>query len=162
MICGRPGILDIGISAAAAFSVAALGGALTVLGPWYYELRQPPWKPPDWLFGPAWSVIFFCIACAAVVAWRRAPDRRHRRALLGALGVNAALNIAWSALFFRLQRPDWALLEITALWLSIALMAWQTYPYARPAAVLLLPYLSWVSFAACLNWSVVRLNGPFA
>ena len=66
------------VAAAAAIAVAILGGAMTDLGPWYYSLRQPEWKPPDWLFGPAWTLIFALTAVAGYLGWRRAPDRNTR------------------------------------------------------------------------------------
>jgi tryptophan-rich sensory protein len=75
--------------------------------------------------------------------------------------LNAALNILWSLLFFKLQRPDWSLWEIGPLWLSVLAMVLHLRPYAPRAAMLLWPYLAWVTFAATINWGVVQLNGPF-
>ncbi|MDX1605969.1 MAG: TspO/MBR family protein [Candidatus Competibacterales bacterium] len=145
----------------ATFAVAGLGGLLTTLGPWYYGLQQPAWKPPDWLFGPVWTTIFVLIALAGATAWIQAPDRTAQVRILAAFGLNAVLNVLWSGLFFALQRPDWALYEIGPLWLSIALLIAVVGRYSRLAAGLLLPYLGWVGFAAALNYAVVRLNGPF-
>ncbi len=153
--------LPILAGAAAALSVAVVGGLVTVLGPWYYGLRQPEWKPPDWLFGPAWSFIFACAALAGILAWKRAPDRAARRRVVWLFALNAGLNILWSVLFFRLQRPDWALVEVGLLWLSIVVLIWVPAAYSRAASWLLVPYLAWVTFAALLNFAVVRLNAPF-
>jgi tryptophan-rich sensory protein len=75
--------------------------------------------------------------------------------------VNVALNIAWSALFFRLHRPDWALLEVVALWLSILALVLLARPMSRAASWLFVPYLAWVSFASLLNQRVAALNSPF-
>lgn len=149
-------------AAAAAFAVAVLGALVTELGPWYYSLRQPAWKPPDWLFGPAWTLIFACAALAGIAAWRDAPDRRLRAQLVALFAINACLNILWSVLFFRMQRPDWALAEVVLLWLSIAALIVVVTPHSRSAGWLLVPYLAWVTFAALLNLAVVRLNYPFA
>jgi tryptophan-rich sensory protein len=148
-------------AALAAVGVAALGGLMTELGTWYYGLRQPPWKPPDWLFGPAWTAIFALIAVAGIQAWRDAPDRRAREWLLALFALNAFLNVLWSLLFFRLRRPDWALIEVGFLWLSIVVLIAVLGRWSRPAAWLLAPYLAWVTFAAALNAAVVRLNAPF-
>lgn len=148
--------------AAAATGVAVIGGLVTELGPWYDGLRQPAWKPPDWLFGPAWTFIFACAALAGILAWERAPDRTARRRVIWLFALNAALNVLWSVLFFRLQRPDWALVEVGLLWLSIVVLIWVPAAYSRAASWLLVPYLAWVTFAALLNFAVVRLNGPFA
>ena len=84
-----------------------------------------------------------------------------RATVLGLFGLNMALNIAWSALFFAFRRPDWALIEVVPLWLSIAALIRVLAPFSRRAAALLFPYLVWVAIAALLNWEVVRLNGPF-
>ena len=149
------------IAAAAALAVAGLGGLMTDLGPWYQQLVQPPWKPPDWLFGPAWTAIFALAAMAGVIAWRRAPRRADREWMLALFALNGFLNVLWSLLFFRLHRPDWALFEVLLLWLSILLLIGVLARYARTASLLLLPYLAWVAFAGFLNLATVRLNGPF-
>lgn len=141
-----------------AMATATLGASLTVLGPWYQGLARPWFQPPDWAFGPAWTTIFALAAWAFVRAWRAG----ERAPLLLAFVVNGLLNALWSLLFFTLQRPDWALIEILPLWLSILWMILLAARVDRPAAWLLVPYISWVSFAAFLNLAIVRLNGPFA
>lgn len=140
--------------------VAGLGGWATQLGPWYAALKQPPWKPPDAWFGPAWTLIFALTTWAALRVWVRSTGAARRR-WAAALAFNAALNVLWSVLFFALRRPDWALAEVGLLWLSIALLVALAWPADRRAALLLLPYLVWVAFAATLNAAVVQLNGPF-
>lgn len=151
----------IATAAALAMLIAAFGMTLTDLGPWYQSLRVPPWKPPDWLFGPAWTLIFSLAAMSASRAWVRRTDIPYRARLLALFLGNGILNLLWSVLFFRLHRPDWALNEVALLWLSIAALMIYTYRASRLSAVLLLPYLAWVTFAARLNYEVVRLNGPF-
>jgi translocator protein len=149
------------VSGTVAFMVAGIGGGLTDLGLWYQNLRFPDWKPPDAAFPIAWTAIFALIAVAATIGWVRSPDRRTRTVLLGLLALNAALNIGWSTLFFAFHRPDWAILEVGFLWLSIAMLALHLRPHAPVAAWCLAPYLVWVAFAAALNASVVALNAPF-
>lgn len=148
-------------AAVVAVGVAVLGGLATDLGPWYQALVKPAWQPPDWLFGPAWTVIYACAAAAAVEGWLRAPDALRRREVVELFLLNGALNLLWSILFFRFRRPDWALLEVGALWLSILVLLLVLRGFSRPSAWLLLPYLAWVGFAAVLNLAVVHLNGPF-
>lgn len=148
-------------AAAAALAIGSVGAWVTNLGLWYYSLRMPEWKPPDWLFGPAWTLIFGLAALSALLAWRGAPDHAARTRIIWLFMLNAALNILWSVLFFRLQRPDWALVEVVFLWLSIALLIMSLGTYSRAASWLLVPYLAWVTFAALLNLAVVRLNYPF-
>ena len=149
------------IAALAATGVAVLGGLMTDLGPWYYSLRQPAWKPPDWAFGPIWTTIFGLTAAAGVIGWRATPARRARDTLLVAFALNAFLNLFWSLLYFRLHRPDWALYEVPLLWLSILALILLLRRRAVSAAWLLAPYLVWVTIAAVLNWETVHLNGPF-
>jgi tryptophan-rich sensory protein len=149
------------VAALAALVVAGAGAALTTLGPWYAGLRVPAWTPPDWAFGPVWTIIFTLTAIAGVMAWNAAPAGPERSWLLVAFGVNGLLNIAWSGLFFRLQRPDWALIEVVLLWLSVAVLMVAVGRHSGTGALLLVPYLAWVGLAAVLNWSIVRLNGPF-
>ncbi len=134
---------------------------MTDIGPWYLDLRQPDWKPPDWLFGPAWTLIFGLTALSAATAWRAAPHKIVRRWVVGLFCLNAALNVFWSWLFFSAKRPDWALLEVCLLWLSILMLAVLLFRFSRAACWLLTPYLAWVTFAAALNLSVVKLNAPF-
>ena len=149
------------VAAAATTVFAVLGTLMTELGGWYFALRQPSWKPPDALFGPIWTLIFALVAVAAATAWSSAPDAKARAWLVLVFVANGFLNVAWSLLFFRLQRPDWALAEVGMLWLSIVVMVAVTRRNAPRAALMLLPYLAWVTLAAALNYEVVRLNAPF-
>ncbi len=157
----RSRLKPIVIAALAAFGVASVGGTLTDLGPWYQSLEQPSWNPPDYVFPIVWTIIFALSAAAGVTAWRRAPSAESRYAVIGLFAFNAALNIIWSLLFFQLKRPDLALIEVGLLWLSILGLMILIRRLSTTAALLLVPYLIWVSIAAALNYEVVRLNGPF-
>ncbi|MDB5500730.1 MAG: tspO [Tardiphaga sp.] len=150
------------IAAAAAIFVATLGGTLTDIGPWYQNLKKPSWQPPDWAFGPAWTTIFALAVVSAVTAWRAARQDNQRQWIIALFALNGFLNVLWSTLFFALKRPDWALLEVGLLWLAIALPMIVFWRISKTASLCLLPYLLWVSFAAVLNLTVVRLNAPFA
>ena len=146
------------VAAALALCVAILGGLATDIGPWYRALNKPAFQPPDWLFGPAWTLIYALITAAAVKAWRAAGDRRGRQWIVGLFGFNLTLNVLWSLLFFSARRPDWAMFEVVLLWASIAALIWTIYPRSKSAAWLLVPYLSWVTFASLLNMAIVQLN----
>lgn len=148
-------------AALAALALAVLGGLATEIGPWYYALKKPSWQPPDWLFGPVWTTIYALATISGLKAAMAAPDRSARRGIVIAFAINAALNVLWSLLFFRLHRPDWALVEVAFLWVSIVALMIVTGRYRALSAWLLLPYLLWVSFAAFLNDTIVQLNGPF-
>lgn len=154
-------LLPVLVAAIAALVVAALGATITDLGPWYRALRQPDWAPPDALYAIAWTTIFALAAVAGVTAWRATPDPLKAQRLIGLFALNGFLNIAWSLLFFRVQRPDWAVIEVVALGISVLVLIIVTGRRSRTAALLLLPYLAWVIVAGLLNWEVARLNAPF-
>ena len=135
------------VAIAVAVAVGMIGGLATVIGPWYRTLVKPWWQPPDWLFGPVWTMIYIFTGMAGVRAWRLGNDRQ-RKLFVVALTIN-------------LQRPDHAFTEVIALWLSVALLVVLPWPYSKRSSALLLPYLIWVSIAAYLNWTIVELNGPF-
>jgi tryptophan-rich sensory protein len=140
-----------------AITVGGIGGAVTEIGPWYFGLIKPTWQPPDWAFGPIWTLIYITTGIAGVRAWRLG-DARQRRLFLIALLINCALNVLWSLLFFKMQRPDLSLIEVVALWLSIVPLILLPLRYSPRSSLLILPYLAWVSVAAYLNLTIVRLN----
>lgn len=141
-----------------ALLLGAVGGAMTPIGDWYRNLRKPSWQPPNWAFGPAWTLILGLAAWAAVRAWYAADTPAEQRDVVILFAVNGLCHLAWSPLFFRLRRPDLALIEVVFLWASIAALVIGLWPIERGAALLITPYLAWVSFAAFLNWTIVRLN----
>ena len=151
----------IAVAGLAASAVAAIGGLMTEIGPWYEGLNFPPWRPPNWLFGPVWTLIFIFAAASGVIAWHDAPDQSARVSLIAMFAANALLNVAWSPLFFKLRRPDWAFAELLFYWVSILALAVFAFRISATAGWLLAPYLAWVSFAGYLNWRMVALNAPF-
>ncbi len=148
------------VAGGCALALGVIGGATTSVGPWYEALRKPPWQPPNWLFGPAWSLILAGAATAAVYAWNAAGPE-GRTDLIIAYAVNAVFFILWSPLFFTIRRPDWALIEWPFLWVSVAVVVWVVANQSLTGALFVLPYLLWVSFAGFLNLTIVRLNRPF-
>jgi tryptophan-rich sensory protein len=146
------------ISAGVAVFLGIAGGLLTDVGPWYRNLRKPKLNPPDWLFGPAWTIILGLAAWAAVLAWNAASGSAERTTVVVLFSANAVLHLLWSPLFFKLRRPDLALLEVTLLWLSLVALVVGLASISSLASLLILPYLLWVSFATWLNWQIVRLN----
>lgn len=137
--------------------LAIAGGVLTRLTPWYDALRKPSWKPPDWAFGPIWTLVFVCLTFAIAYAWS-AADASQRPLMLWALAVNAALNIAWSGIFFVMKNPLLAMLELVIFWISIVALIYVLGSVSRTAALLLLPYICWVTAAGLLNFQIVKLN----
>jgi tryptophan-rich sensory protein len=142
--------------------VALLGGLVTEIGPWYRQLRKPWFQPPDWLFGPAWTLIFILTALATAECWIGARSSAEQGLIVAAFVLNGVLNVLWSILFFKMRRPDWALAEVGVLWLSVASMMLVALPISGQAVLFLAPYLAWVTFAAVLNLAIVRRNPNLA
>ncbi len=153
--------LPIAVAGLAALAVAVMGGTMTETGPWYHGLAQPRWAPPDAAYGVAWTTIYLTTACAAITGWRAIPDRRGADWMIGLFALAGFLNIVWSLLFFRLHRPDWAAIEAAVWWVAIAVWIYTLWPRSIAAALLLLPYLGWATFAGYLTMTIARLNGPF-
>lgn len=151
------------IAAAWAVILGGAGGALTEIGPWYRNLAKPRWQPPDWAFGPAWTIILGLSGWSLYIALTQAPDAQAQRIVASLFAANFVLHFLWSPLFFKLKRPDWALAENVLLWLSVASLVVVLPRVAGTslAGWLNVPYLAWVSFAFVLNWKIVQLNAPF-
>lgn len=137
--------------------VVAIGATISVTGPWYYALALPAYAPDGRLFALGWTLVYGLSAIAGATAWRMSPPREGDL-LIAALALTGFLNIGWSYLFFHFQAPRWALFECLFLLPSALAVVAQAARFSRAAALLLLPYLAWVSFAAWFNWAVVALN----
>jgi len=158
MTTGRQ-VVGLVIALVATFAAAAVGG-LGMGGQvegWYRTLERPAWTPPDWLFGPVWTVLYTLMAVAAYLVWRRGGWGGARLAL-GLYAVQLVLNAAWTPVFFGLREIGWALVVLAALWLMIVATTVAFFRKSVPAGVLLLPYLAWTTFAGVLNFTLWRLN----
>jgi benzodiazapine receptor len=141
------------------FIVLTLGGGTLIgltnaPGPWYEALAKPPFNPPNWVFGPTWTVLYIMIG----IAGARIFARDARSGAMVAWWTQLALNFAWTPVFFTLQRPDLALAVIVPLFLSIVVFVLLSWRRDRLAALLMLPYACWVGFATVLNFEIWRLN----
>ncbi|WP_422931076.1 TspO/MBR family protein [Singulisphaera sp. PoT] len=145
---------------AVCFGAAGVGGAITSTSvtSWYQTLAKPSWTPPDWLFGPVWTLLYFMMAAAAWLVWRRSGWSSGKMPL-ALFGLQLALNVLWSGVFFGLRSPGWAFVEILGLWLTISSTALAFRPFSLAAAWMMVPYLAWTTFAACSNFQIWRLNG---
>ncbi|MFG1948197.1 TspO/MBR family protein [Nonomuraea sp. NPDC048826] len=130
-------------------SLAASGSAQE-----YLSLERPPWAPPQWLFGPVWTVLYVMIAVAGWLAWR---ERGWSRAMT-LYAVQLVLNAGWTPLFFAAGRYGLAFAEICVLWIVIVATIAAMWPIKRAAALLMLPYLVWVTYAGALNFAIWQLN----
>ncbi|HTY25037.1 MAG TPA: TspO/MBR family protein [Desulfomonilaceae bacterium] len=140
------------------FGIASLGGFLTGLSvdTWYPGLAKPSWTPSGRTIGAVWTILYTLMAIAAWIVWR--GNDRGRKRPLTIYALQLLLNLGWSALFFGLQSPGFALFEIGALWVSIVATAASFWKVSKPAGALMAPYLIWVSFAAVLNAVIWRLG----
>jgi len=140
-------------------AVAAVGGAVTAssVGTWYPTLAKPAFNPPNWIFAPVWTTLYFLMAIAAWRVWRRDGLRQARWAL-ALFALQLALNLAWSVLFFGMRMIGAALVEVVVLLLAIVATTLVFWQRDRVAGMLFLPYAAWVAFATLLNAALWRLN----
>lgn len=128
-------------------------------GEWYASLEKPSWNPPGWVFGPVWTALYVLMGISAWLVWKQSGFSGAGPALWIFLG-QLVLNGLWSYLFFGINSPLSAFIEIIVLWLAIlvtTVLFWRVRPLAGS---LLLPYLAWVGFASVLNFTLWRLNRP--
>lgn len=142
----------------AVVAVAAIGGSMMtgVVREWYDTLPKPEWTPPDWVFGPVWTLLYTMMATAAAIVWME-KDRDEICCPVWAFTIQLGLNLAWSVLFFGLRSPLLGFLDICLLWVAAGVTMTQFFLVSRTAGWLMLPYWLWVSFAAVLNGSIVLL-----
>jgi tryptophan-rich sensory protein len=152
-------ILGLAVFLGLCFGAAGLGAAVTTpeIDGWYAELAKPAWNPPNWIFGPVWTVLYLTMGVSAWLVWRQA-GLFQARVSLGLFALQLALNTLWSFLFFAWHRPDLAAIEILLLWVAILSTQAAIWRHSRPAAALLAPYLAWVTFAAALNVTIWRMQ----
>lgn len=140
------------------FATAAIGAVASADAPTFYaELTRPAWAPPAWLFGPVWTALFTMMGVAAWLVWSRRAERPTRAALF-LFVLQLVANGLWSWLFFAWHAGFWSFVDIVVLWLLIVATTVAFARVHRVAAVLLLPYLAWVTFAAALNVALWRAN----
>lgn len=128
------------------------------VGTWYTVLQKPPFTPPDWLFAPVWTLLYLLMGISLFLVWRRGITGAAARTAVILFGLQLALNVLWSAFFFGLRDIFLGFAVIVVLWAAILLTIAAFRQVSRTAAYLLIPYLLWVSFAAVLNFSILRLN----
>lgn len=150
------GLIGFVVLCLAAGGIGSIFTAQSV-GDWYVALRKPSFNPPSWVFGPVWTALYIAMGVAAWLVWRRQGAPGVWTAL-AVFGVQLALNVLWSYLFFGLRLPGVAFAEILVLWAAILATILLFRPISPLAAWLLVPYLAWVSFASLLNFSLWRLN----
>jgi len=141
------------------FLASALGGLFTAnsVSTWYQELAKPFFNPPNWIFGPVWTLLYFLMGISLYLIWISKSNSNKKTALIF-FAIQLFLNVLWSFLFFGLQNPFLAFVEIILLWLAIFATIFYFYKINKMSAYLLVPYILWVSFASVLNLSIFLLN----
>ena len=125
---------------------------------WYESLQKPFFSPPNWVFGPVWTVLFTLMAIAAYLVWTKGLKEPAVRNALIVFLVQLALNSLWCFLFFGLRSPLYGLVDILFLWAMILVTIAQFSKVSTPAALLMIPYILWVTFASGLNLGIFFLN----
>jgi len=148
------------ISIVACQCAGAIGSifSITAIPTWYAALQKPPFTPPNWLFAPAWIILYLLMAISAFIVWRRGSDNLQVRRALFVFLIQLILNTLWSVVFFGLESLLYGVVVIVALWIAILFTILKFFRISTTAGVLLLLYILWVSFASVLNVSVWVLN----
>ena len=147
------------VSIIVCLGVAGLGGLVTDprVFDWYAQLAKPKWTPPDWVFGPVWTVLYICMAVSVWLIWRQGGSATAK-VPMALFVAQLVLNSLWSILFFGFQQPGIAAIEIVLMWAAILTTIVAFWNRSTSASLLLVPYLAWVTFAVLLNWTIWQMN----
>lgn len=149
------------ISAILICEAAGILGSLftaSAIPTWYATLNKPSFNPPNWVFAPVWTTLFAMMGVAAFLVWKKGLSQPGVKLALGLFLLQLLFNFLWSVMFFGLHSPLAGLIDIAALWITLAITIWLFFKLSTVAGMLLLPYLAWVSFASVLNFALWRLN----
>jgi translocator protein len=140
--------------------VGAISGFFTTSGVqgWFALANKPWFNPPNWIFAPVWTLLYILMGIALFLVWKSQPLSSTKQTAIILFAVQLTLNFFWSIIFFKMQQPGWAFVEIIAMWIAILLTILYFGKISNTAAWLLVPYICWVSFASVLNYSIYKLN----
>ena len=155
----KKSILPLLISILIVFSFGFIGSFFTTssITTWYAFINKPLFSPPNWIFGPVWTLLYILMGISAFLIWKKRDNLKTKQALVF-YGIQLILNALWSIIFFGMHNPGLALLEIIILWLFILITLIKFYKINKTAGLLFIPYLLWVSFASILNYVIWMLN----
>ena len=136
---------------AAAFTVTGEGS-------WYRTIQKPSWNPLGWLFAPVWTTLYILMGIAFFIIWKSVADEKIKRPAMAFWVIQLVFNFFWTIIFFYTKQIGYAFAEIVLLWLLILITIFLFSRISKLAAWLLVPYISWVSFAAMLNYAIWELN----
>lgn len=140
--------------------IGSIGAIFTTpsIPSWYATINKPSFTPPNWLFAPAWTLLFTLMGISLFIIWEKGLKTKESKIAISVFGVQLFFNVIWSILFFGLRSPSYAFAEILVLWIVILLNIILFYRISKKAGLLLIPYICWVSFATLLNYYVWILN----
>ena len=140
--------------------VGGTSGFFTATGveSWYQTIARPTWNPPGWIFGPVWTTLYVMMGISLFLVWKEDTSVELKKIAIALFTVQLVLNFFWSFIFFNQHQIGWALVEIIAMWVFILLTIFAFAQVNKAAAWLLVPYISWVSFATILNYTIWQLN----
>lgn len=140
--------------------VGGTSGFFTATGveSWYQTIARPTWNPPGWIFGPVWTTLYVMMGISLFLVWKEDTSVELKKIAIALFTVQLVLNFFWSFIFFNQHQIGWALVEIAAMWVFILLTIFAFAQVNKAAAWLLVPYISWVSFATILNFTIWQLN----
>jgi benzodiazapine receptor len=155
-------ILKLAICIFICLVAGGIGAAFTTSSnrTWYVGLVKPPFTPPNWLFGPAWTVLYILMGVAAYLIWKQGLSTTGVKLALLIFLIQLILNILWSVVFFGIHTPAGGIAVIATLWIAIFITLLRFWGVSTSAGALLIPYLAWVTFASALNIGVWKLNKP--
>jgi tryptophan-rich sensory protein len=125
---------------------------------WYETIKKPSFNPPNWLFGPVWTILFFLMGVSVFLIWKKGLQFPGTKTAIIIFIIQLIFNILWSIVFFGMKSPMGALVVIVILWIFILMTIIKFFPLSNLAGWLLIPYILWVSFASILNLAIVVLN----
>lgn len=148
------------ISIVLTVGLGSLGGIFTApeIPGWFLHLNKPLWNPPNWLFAPVWITLYLLMGISFYLIWKTKAEQDKKQWTIIIFIVQFALNTLWSFIFFKQHQTGWAFVEIVVMWLAILCTIIAFSRIHKTAAWLLVPYISWVSFAAILNYTIWRMN----
>ena len=153
-------IIKLTLSIVACLCAGVIGSIFTApaIPTWYAALEKPPFNPPNWLFAPAWTILYLLMAISAFIIWRHIAENRQAKIALIIFLIQLILNALWSIAFFGMESPIYGVIVIVALWIAILFTILRFFKVSSLAGFLLIPYIGWVTFAAILNISILILN----
>lgn len=153
-------VLKLIVSIVAVFIAAGIGNFFTIseITTWYTTLAKPTWTPPNWVFGPVWTTLFLLMGIALYLVWSKGLERKDVKIAIGIFFVQLILNTMWSIIFFGMHSLFGGLVTIIILWIAILINIVLFYRISKPAGLLLVPYIVWVTIASYLTYSVYLLN----